>query len=66
VLALSRQALLTLDRTKTARVAIEHASTCRWGRYVGTSGRIIGVKAFGVWFEPDHAVAATKELLGRR
>jgi transketolase len=61
----------------TARVAVEQASTFGWERYVGTSGRIIGMKTFGAsaplkelqrhfGFEPDHAVAAAKELLGRR
>jgi transketolase len=61
----------------TARVAVEQASTFGWERYVGTSGRIIGMKTFGAsaplkelqrhfGFEPDHVVAAAKELLGRR
>ena len=31
----------------TARVAIEQASTFGWERYVGTSGRVIGMKTFG-------------------
>ncbi|HEV8344668.1 MAG TPA: transketolase [Candidatus Binatia bacterium] len=61
----------------TARVAVEQASTFGWERYVGTSGRVIGMKTFGAsaplkelqrkfGFEPDHVVAAAKELLGRR
>jgi transketolase len=61
----------------TARVAVEQASTFGWERYVGTSGRIIGMKTFGAsaplkelqrkfGFEPDHVAAAAKELLGRR
>jgi transketolase len=61
----------------TARVAVEQASTFGWERYVGPSGRIIGMKTFGAsaplkelqrhfGFEPDHVVAAAKELLGRR
>jgi transketolase len=61
----------------TARVAVEQASTFGWERYVGTSGRIIGMKTFGAsaplkelqrkfGFEPDHVEAAAKELLGRR
>ena len=60
----------------TARVAVEQASTFGWERYVGTSGRIIGMKTFGAsaplkelqrkfGFEPDHVAAAAKELLGR-
>jgi transketolase len=61
----------------TARVAVEQASTFGWERYVGTSGRIIGMKTFGAsaplkelqrkfGFEPDHVAAAAEELLGRR
>jgi transketolase len=61
----------------TARVAVEQASTFGWERYVGTSGRMIGMKTFGAsaplkelqrkfGFEPDHVAAAAKELLGRR
>jgi transketolase len=61
----------------TARVAIEQASTFGWERYVGTSGRIIGMKTFGAsaplkelqkhfGFEPAHVLSAAKELLGRR
>ena len=61
----------------TARVAVEQASTFGWERYVGTSGRIIGMKTFGAsaplkelqrkfGFEPDQVVAAAKELLGRK
>jgi len=61
----------------TARVAVEQASTFGWERYVGTSGRIIGMKTFGAsaplkelqrkfGFEPDHVETAAKELLGRR
>ncbi|MGP0594343.1 transketolase [Nitrospira sp. T9] len=39
----------------TARVAVEQASTLGWERYVGTSGRIIGMETFG-------ASAPLKEL----
>jgi transketolase len=57
-----------------ARVAIEQASTFGWERYVGSSGRIIGMKTFGAsaplkelqrkfGFEPDHVVAVARELL---
>jgi transketolase len=60
-----------------ACVAIEEASTFGWERYVGRSGRIIGMKTFGAsaplrelqrhfGFEPDQVVAAAKELIGRR
>jgi transketolase len=58
----------------TARIAIEQASTFGWDRYVGHSGRIIGMKTFGAsaplkelqrkfGFEPDSVVTATKEIL---
>ena len=58
----------------TARVAVEQASTFGWERYVGTSGRIIGMKTFGAsaplkelqkkfGFEPERVVAVAKELL---
>ena len=61
----------------TGRVAVEQASTFGWERYVGTSGRIIGMKTFGAsaplkelqrkfGFEPDHVAAAAKELLGKK
>ena len=66
-----------LPPSVTARVAIEQASTFGWERYVGTSGRIIGMKTFGAsaplkelqkhfGFEPGHVVSAAKELLGRK
>jgi transketolase len=59
-----------------ARLAVEQASTFGWERYVGSSGRIIGMKTFGAsaplkelqrkfGFEPDLVAAAAKELLGR-
>jgi transketolase len=59
----------------TARVAIEQASTFGWERYVGSSGRVIGMRTFGAsaplkelqrkfGFEPDCLVAVAKELLG--
>jgi transketolase len=61
----------------TARIAIEQASTFGWERYVGTNGRVIGMKTFGAsaplkelqkkfGFEPDHVVATARELLGRK
>ncbi|MGB7949391.1 MAG: transketolase [Candidatus Binatia bacterium] len=60
-----------------ARVAVEQASTFGWERYVGTTGRIIGMKTFGAsaplkelqrkfGFEPDQVVAAAREQLGRK
>jgi transketolase len=60
----------------TARVAVEQASTFGWERYIGRTGRVIGMKTFGAsaplkelqrkfGFEPDHVVTAAKELLGK-
>jgi len=57
-----------------ARVAIEQASTFGWERYIGTTGRIIGMHTFGAsaplkelqrrfGFEPDEIVAAAKQQL---
>lgn len=61
----------------TARVAVEQASTFGWERYVGHSGRIIGMHTFGAsaplrelqrkfGFEPDKVVAAAREALGMK
>jgi len=61
----------------TARVAVEEASTFGWERYIGRSGRMIGMKTFGAsaplkelqrkfGFEPDKVATAAKELLGRK
>jgi len=60
----------------TARISVEQASTFGWERYVGTSGRMIGMQSFGAsaplkelqkrfGFEPDRIVETAKELLGR-
>jgi transketolase len=60
----------------TARVAVEQASTFGWERYVGTKGRVIGMKTFGAsaplkelqrkfGFTPDAVVAAAREQLGQ-
>jgi transketolase len=65
-----------LPPTVSARVAVEQASTFGWERYVGNSGRIIGMKTFGAsaplkelqrrfGFEPARVVTIAKELLGR-
>ena len=61
----------------TARVAVEQASTFGWERYVGTTGRVIGMKTFGAsaplkelqekfGFEPEQVAAAVREQLGRK
>jgi len=60
----------------SARIAIEQASTFGWERFIGGSGRIIGMKTFGAsaplkelqrkfGFEPGRVVATAKELVGR-
>jgi transketolase len=59
-----------------ARIAIEQASTFGWERYVGESGRVIGMHTFGAsaplkelqkkfGFEPDRVVSVAKEVLAR-
>lgn len=60
----------------TARIAVEQGSVLGWERYVGSSGKIIGMKTFGAsaplkelqrkfGFEPERVIAVAKELLGR-
>ena len=60
-----------------ARVAIEQASTFGWERYVGTEGRVIGMRTFGAsaplkelqkkfGFEPEQVVVTAKNLLARQ
>ncbi len=62
--------------TVKVRIAVEQASTFGWERYIGTFGRVIGMKTFGAsaplkelqrkfGFEPERLVATAKELLGR-
>jgi transketolase len=59
-----------------ARIALEQASTFGWERYVGSTGRIIGMETFGAsaplkelqrkfGFDPDRVVLFAKELLDR-
>ena len=66
-----------LPRAVTARVAVEQGSTLGWDRYVGPTGRVIGMRTFGAsaplkalqqkfGFRPDQVVAAAKEQLGPR
>jgi transketolase len=61
----------------TARVAVEQASTFGWERYVGASGRMIGMKTFGAsaplkelqrkyGFQPERVAETVRELLGKR
>jgi len=60
----------------TARVAVEQASTFGWDRYVGRSGRVIGMKTFGAsaplkelqrkfGFEPERVTEIARELVGK-
>jgi transketolase len=60
----------------TARVAVEQASTFGWERYVGWSGRVIGMRTFGAsappkelqrkfGFEPQRVTEVAKELVGK-
>jgi transketolase len=60
-----------------ARVSVEQASTFGWERYIGTSGKSIGMKTFGAsaplkdlqkkfGFDPGNVVAAAKEQLARK
>jgi transketolase len=60
----------------TARVAVEQASTLGWERYVGWSGRVIGMRTFGAsaplkelqrkfGFEPQRVTEVAKELVGK-
>ena len=59
-----------------ARIAVEQASTFGWERYVGSEGRVIGMKTFGAsaplkelqkafGFESERLVAVAKELVGK-
>ena len=61
----------------TARISIEQASTLGWERYVGKTGRMIGMHTFGAsaplkelqtkfGFEPERVVVTAKELLERK
>lgn len=65
-----------LPPTVQARISIEQASTFGWERYVGTSGRMIGMQTFGAsaplkelqrkfGFEPERLVTMAKEMLGK-
>lgn len=59
----------------TARVSVEQASTFGWSRYVGTTGRSVGMRTFGAsaplkelvkkfGFTVENVVAQAKEQLG--
>jgi len=59
-----------------ARIAVEQGSTLGWERYVGNSGRVIGMNTFGAsaplkelqkkfGFEPSQVVMAAREQLNK-
>ena len=61
----------------TARVAVEQGATIGWERYVGESGRVIGMTTFGAsapykdlqkhfGFDAEHVVAAAMEQIGSK
>jgi transketolase len=61
----------------TARISVEQASTFGWAKYVGATGKSIGMRSFGAsaplkdlvkkfGFTPELVVAAAKEQLVRR
>jgi transketolase len=65
-----------LPTSVKARVAVEQATTLGWERYVGSGGRVLGMKTFGAsaplkelqkkfGFEPERVVAAARQQLGR-
>jgi len=65
-----------LPGSVAARIAIEQASTFGWERYVGSAGRVVGMRTFGAsaplkalqkkfGFEPERIVTMARELLGR-
>jgi transketolase len=61
----------------TARVSVEQASAIGWERYVGPTGRVIGMRSFGAsaplkdlqrkfGFDPASVADAARKQLGRR
>ncbi|MBS0191822.1 MAG: transketolase [Phycisphaerales bacterium] len=65
-----------LPAAVTARVAIEQASVFGWERYVGSAGRVVGMKTFGAsaplkalqehfGFEPENVVKIALGLIGK-
>jgi transketolase len=65
-----------LPASITARVSVEQSSTFGWERYVGLTGRALGMTTFGAsapmkelqkkfGFSAEHVVAAAKEQLAR-
>ena len=65
-----------MPESVTARVSVEKASTLGWARYVGSSGRSLGMETFGAsaplkelqkkfGFVPENIVAAAKEQIAK-
>jgi transketolase len=65
-----------LPAAVTARVSVEQASTLGWAKYVGTTGRTIGMETFGAsaplkelqrkfGFTPEYIVTAAKAQVAR-
>jgi transketolase len=65
-----------LPSNVTARVSVEMESVFGWDRYVGPTGKIIGMRTFGAsaplkdllkkfGFEVENVIAAAKEVLGK-
>jgi transketolase len=65
-----------LPEQVTARVSVEKASTLGWARYVGSSGRSVGIDTFGAsaplqelqrkfGFTVENVVAAAREQIAR-
>jgi transketolase len=59
-----------------ARIALEQASVFGWERYVGASGRVIGMETFGAsaplkelqkkfGFTPENVIMAAKEQIAK-
>jgi transketolase len=66
-----------LPPSVTARVSVELGTTLGWRRYVGTTGKTIGMHTFGAsaplkelakkfGFEPEKVAAAAREQLGKK
>ncbi|MCA1561486.1 MAG: transketolase [Acidobacteria bacterium] len=64
-----------LPPSVTARVSVEQASAIGWERYVGSAGKVIGMRTFGAsaplkelqqkfGFHQENVVAAAKSVLG--
>ena len=61
----------------TVRIAVEQRSILGWNRYVGTAGKVVGMKTFGAsaplkelqrkfGFQAERIVELATEMLGRK